>query len=191
MRYRKQRKILRYRGNGQNSIYLYRGRRWWCRFRLHSDRKSTVYIEKVIQRRRNIYLEFSPSPVNPLGIVCHTVNVRKGFDSHFDLPSIIENTAVTVHEVYDGGEGVVSRSVAENGIVPALEVWVILDECWKGIPFVFRGDEEWTVCSGDRDLGGRRFKCVCWPSKRCVCGGNKCRGRECCCICLYDQNQHK
>lgn len=91
------------------------------------------------------YLDFNPSSIGPTFIFCHAVYVAESFEPHLDLPSVVENTTVTIQEIGNGRFVEVIGSISKDGVIPALEIRVLCDEAWKSIPFVGGCDEARSV----------------------------------------------
>jgi hypothetical protein len=72
-------------------------------------------------------LNFSPTTINPFGVICHPIDISECFYSHFNFAGIVKDTASTVHVVGNGLQAKVSSGIPENCVVPAFEVWIILD----------------------------------------------------------------
>ena len=111
------------------------------------------------------YLQFQESPIHPLRVVRHPVDVRESLDAHLDLARVVEDAAAAIEVVLDGLEGVVRRGVLEDGVVPELEVGLVGDEAGERIPLVRRRDETGAVGAD----GGRLRVCglegVRWPGE--------------------------
>ena len=107
--------------------------RKWTLFHLSvSGPNVKAFYKRSSQRTSNsqiykAYLNFSPTTINPLGVVCHVIDISKSFYSHFNFAGIVENTAITIQVVDNGIQAKVSGGIPENCIVPAFEVWIILD----------------------------------------------------------------
>ena len=133
------------------------------------------------------YLKLSKSTVNPLGIIGHTVDVCKGFDPHFYFTSVIEDSTVTIHMVNNWRKGIVRSGIAENGVIPLLEVWVASNQGRERLPLVGRCDETWTVRADVGSTGTRGLEGIFWPRQSSIVRGVECGGSECCGISLSNR----
>ena len=104
--------------------------------RVVSNKRRRTVISGILRKRsgRNLGkqelatdLNFSPCTVNPFGVIGHTIDVGKRLEPHFDFTGIVENTTASIHMVNDWGQAVVRCGIAENCVIPALEVRVICD----------------------------------------------------------------
>lgn len=79
------------------------------------------------------------------------IDVGEGLDPHLHLSRVIENTTVAVHEVLNDGKVIVCRRIAEDSLVPVLEVRILGDEVRKSRPLVGRGDQAGSVSANLSD----------------------------------------
>lgn len=77
-----------------------------------SDRIATPDLIK------SAHLEFSPCAIRPSGISGEAIHITESFDPLLDLASVVQDTAVAVHEVFDGWSCKVSSRIPENRVVP-------------------------------------------------------------------------
>lgn len=92
----------------------------------------------------NAHLEFFPSAIDPLSVVGREVRVTEVLDPELDFTGGVENTRVgwaTVIDMDNDGRIKEHGSIGHNGIVPSLEIWVILHQVWQGGQLVGRGDQ--------------------------------------------------
>lgn len=86
-----------------------------------------------------VYLKFSPSAVDPLGVVGHEVRITKVLDPKFDFAGRVENTragCATIIYMRDDGRIIEHCSVGHNSFVPSPEIRVTLHQVRQGGPFV-------------------------------------------------------
>ena len=112
------------------------------------------------------YLEFLESPIRPFRILSHAVDVRERLDAPLHITRVIQDTTVAVHEVLDNREVVVIGGVAEDGVVPCLEVGVLLDKVGQSIPLVLRSDQARAIVTDSGNGGRSGSEGVCGP--RCL-----------------------
>jgi len=86
-----------------------------------------------------VHLKFSPSAIDPLGVVGHEVRITKVLDPELDFTGGVENTRAgwaTIINMDNDRRIVEYGGVGHNGIVPSLEIWVALHQIRQGGPFV-------------------------------------------------------
>jgi hypothetical protein len=89
-----------------------------------------------IQRQNMIYLELGQGTIDPFSALCHAIHIAPGFDALLDFTSIVEDTAITVHVILDRNRVIVIGRIAEDRVIPAGKVRVVLNELVDGIPLV-------------------------------------------------------
>lgn len=92
----------------------------------------------------NAHPEFCPSAIDPLSVVGHEVRVTEVLDPELDFTGGVENTRcgwATVIYMDNDGRIEEHSSIGHNGIVPSLEIWVILHQVRQGGPLVGWGDQ--------------------------------------------------
>ena len=115
---------------------------------------------------RNTHLELLPRTIRPFGVFRQTKDVPKRLDPHLDLTRVVENTAVSVHEILDDREVIICGRVAEDGVVPCLQVGVLLDKVGQSIPLVLRSDQARAIVTDSGNGGRSGSEGVCGP--RCL-----------------------
>lgn len=88
-----------------------------------------------------MYLKLLISPIDPLRVVRHAIRVRERLDPHLDLTSDIKYTIPAIQVVGYDWLIVVFCRIAEDGVVPMLQVRLVLDELGERVPLVLRGNE--------------------------------------------------
>jgi hypothetical protein len=96
------------------------------------------------------------------------MHICKCLDSHLDLSCIVQDPAGAIQEIFDRLFVEVVCSVGEDGIIPTLEIRVVLYKTRESSPLVSRRDKAWTVGTrGSRRWAGR-FEGVFRPGESCV-----------------------
>lgn len=80
--------------------------------------------------------------------------------------------------VDDRREGVVGGGIAENRVVPLLEVWVVGNELRECLPLIGRRNKTGTVGSNGGGARARRLEGILRPGQSGVIGGVECGGGE-------------
>lgn len=112
-----------------------------------------------------MYLELLVCPINPFCVVRHAIRVRERLDPHLDLASDIKNAIAAIQIVRYDWLVVVIRCIAEDGLVPVLQVRLVRNKLREGVPLVLRGDETRAIRA---NLSGRRvgrFESVSRPAE--------------------------
>lgn len=91
------------------------------------------------------YLKLCVASVHPLGIIRHTIDISERFNPSLDITSIIQNTAIAIHEVDNRLLIVIVGRIPEYGFIPCFEIRVSGDKTRESGPFVSRGDKTWAV----------------------------------------------
>lgn len=71
------------------------------------------------------------------------------------------------------------RGIAEDRVIPSLQVRVVLDELWKRCPFIRWGDKARAIGSNGELVWISRLEGVLRPRKSRAVGSNKCGNGEC------------
>jgi len=98
----------------------------------------------IVSFSSKAYLEFSPGAIDPLGVVGREVRVTEMLDPKLDFTGRVEDTRVgwaTIINMGNDGRIVEHSSIGHNGIVPSLEIRVVLHQVRQGGPLVGRGDQ--------------------------------------------------
>ena len=72
----------------------------------------------IASENQVVYLNFIPGSVDPLGVVCHPIDVGKSLYPHLDFSRIVEDTAGAIHVVLDRRKTIIVGSVPKNRLVP-------------------------------------------------------------------------
>lgn len=114
----------------------------------------------------NAHQEFCPSTIDPFSIVGHEVRVTEVLDPELGFTGGVENTRAGWAAIIDmDDDGCIEEhsSIGHNGIVPSLEIWVILHQVRQGGPFIGRSNQPRVARPEGGQGRGSLNEVILWP----------------------------
>ena len=143
------------------------------------------FMDAKGEGKRNTDLKFTPSAIDPLGILGHAISIAKRLDAALGITSWVENTAfiqTTINIVGNGRRGGFFCSEIHDLRVPEFHVGISFDEPGESIPLVGRSNNTGVIWAEVGKAGSSECLGISRPLVGRVC--SKSGDAECGRVCL-------